>query len=1149
MPNVESKIVVNIRAVVDGLPQVKELSASVNALNKKGSGTLTSDLDKVEKGFLGVGKAGTFAKLAAFDPLAVGGRLLTGLFRSLLMQLNFLIAGFAIFLATLPAIGFGLLIKEGLQWNSVMEQTKIGMTALIQSTQNLFSKDQPNKPLEGLEAFQAASAIAEVAALRLRIKIIPLKATSEELLPIFNQIVVAGATAGLTLNQTEDTFISLASAAQILNVPIERLGTEIRLLLGGVSRETSRLAPALFGTAAAARAFVKEHKAAGDLFPALQTKLVAYNMALVRSESSFATLAQNSKEVFQLLAGLATTGLFEKIKQGLTVIVSTFFDLHAGKLKTEYEALFNFINNALSRIGDFMLGLLMKVVGYLQGIAAYVKDNAQSVSNVLSDLLNISIQLGGILGDVASIVGDTDKARAETADWHTILGYVAITLAICRDAINLIIGAIQVLGGVILIDLLEPLWAAAKFFGMFSQAAEDAATAIQRVQQGALSFSESGIKRMSDAAEGAATNAAVERFLNGGTIGINRNNNPLADSTNMVPKKLSPVVDTKDAERAIKRLIQLVKRTAALQRQLADSAIAGEMAVADQAYELLRQRTETEMSEADRAYKHRLLSIQEFYAEKGRLDDKASEAEKAHLRFNFEEEKKILANKIREIKDEFEGTLTSKGLMGGLLNDPKDSNAAKDQLREQERIKLSLVNNELEKKRVELDTQLLLIDGKRVRTQEELAAALADAQLEFQQLTTSLQADLLAESNQVADADLVRLGQDLRSKFKEVIAEEAGISSEAIKSIIGDLDSFGSVSAQTVRDILTQEGVRFEDLSASARGLITLFELLQNKTKAASVDRSVGVINTFTDARKADIQDRVSRGVLTEVQGRQAIALAEQRANIDLERQLELMIDLLPLTEAQKNSLEGLDMTSFINQLSTMKGLTQEQISALLALKQQLNQAGREADALGNAINSTIVNDLGSFFNTIIDGNQSLADSFRQLFSGLLLDIAKLIMQMYIMKAISALLGLTGIGTGGAGSASGIGGTISHLGGGHLAEGGEARGPGTSKSDSILSWLSNGEWVIPAQRVAQYGRGFMRSLTDGTFGRSFMRLAAGGPVGASRADSNAFSVGLRNVNLFDPELLAEHMNNAHGERVLLNIISKNPTKVRQLLGL
>lgn len=61
----------------------------------------------------------------------------------------------------------------------------------------------------------------------------------------------------------------------------------------------------------------------------------------------------------------------------------------------------------------------------------------------------------------------------------------------------------------------------------------------------------------------------------------------------------------------------------------------------------------------------------------------------------------------------------------------------------------------------------------------------------------------------------------------------------------------------------------------------------------------------------------------------------------------------------------------------------------------------------------------------------------------------------------------------------------------NYASGGSVYGPGTGTSDSIPARLSNGEYVITAARVRQFGVGYFDSLNSGRAPRQF---AAGGPV-------------------------------------------------------
>lgn len=61
-----------------------------------------------------------------------------------------------------------------------------------------------------------------------------------------------------------------------------------------------------------------------------------------------------------------------------------------------------------------------------------------------------------------------------------------------------------------------------------------------------------------------------------------------------------------------------------------------------------------------------------------------------------------------------------------------------------------------------------------------------------------------------------------------------------------------------------------------------------------------------------------------------------------------------------------------------------------------------------------------------------------------------------------------------------------------LAGGGYVEGPGTGTSDDIPAMLSNGEYVIPAVRVTQYGLGLMESLRTGSYELERQHFAKGG---------------------------------------------------------
>lgn len=116
--------------------------------------------------------------------------------------------------------------------------------------------------------------------------------------------------------------------------------------------------------------------------------------------------------------------------------------------------------------------------------------------------------------------------------------------------------------------------------------------------------------------------------------------------------------------------------------------------------------------------------------------------------------------------------------------------------------------------------------------------------------------------------------------------------------------------------------------------------------------------------------------------------------------------------------------------------------------------------------------------------------------------------------------------------------------------GGHVLGAGTSTSDSILSLLSNGEYVIRASSVKMLGTDILDEINAGRF-----RFAEGGLVGAgvsSLPEKNPagtapnVNVGSPNIiNVFDPNLVGDYVRTSDGTRAIINVISKNKKTVRE----
>ncbi|WP_347253453.1 tape measure protein [Leminorella grimontii] len=151
--------------------------------------------------------------------------------------------------------------------------------------------------------------------------------------------------------------------------------------------------------------------------------------------------------------------------------------------------------------------------------------------------------------------------------------------------------------------------------------------------------------------------------------------------------------------------------------------------------------------------------------------------------------------------------------------------------------------------------------------------------------------------------------------------------------------------------------------------------------------------------------------------------------------------------------------------------------------------------------------------------------------------------------------------TAGSGAASGAASAVSVA----AATGGHITGPGTSTSDSIPAWLSNGEFVMKTRAVQRYGVGFMHALNNG----QLPKFASGGlvssptPQSYSRVnespeklkaiapgDSQAQAPVIQQTLVLDSaEAFSAGINTVGGKRSMMTFIRANAQTLRQELGI
>lgn len=329
--------------------------------------------------------------------------------------------------------------------------------------------------------------------------------------------------------------------------------------------------------------------------------------------------------------------------------------------------------------------------------------------------------------------------------------------------------------------------------------------------------------------------------------------------------------------------------------------------------------------------------------------------------------------------------------------------------------------------------------------------------------------------------------------------QEADLDSK--KKYVKDLRAFNKEMASISHEYINTFGLdkaKSEGMNTDALYKFEAMEkydtvLKQVTLQVAKLNKD-GLDRTLTADEKATLQLNKSLVTLIpnlmkqyEAQLKLNDVMAQYEAKISI---ANTKLDILNQDVANGNILE-------INSYSQKRALLQEVHNALVAEKQAvIALAGTEANATDaqklrlaqinlalkkneNEIQNTglltkrfMTDAFTNAFMSIINGTSSVADAFKNLANAIISELLRVIVVQRIVGALTKMMGFSG---GGSVSPQGFysvgdgkawGGVVKKADGGPM---GEVRGPGTSTSDSIPAWLSNGEYVIRAAAVQKMG--------------------------------------------------------------------------------
>jgi tape measure domain-containing protein len=319
-----------------------------------------------------------------------------------------------------------------------------------------------------------------------------------------------------------------------------------------------------------------------------------------------------------------------------------------------------------------------------------------------------------------------------------------------------------------------------------------------------------------------------------------------------------------------------------------------------------------------------------------------------------------------------------------------------------------------------------------------------------------------------------------------------------------------------------------------------------SKTEADVIRAESAILKEKIDQAKQEHSDMadVARASLAEVE------LAWRRGQVSVEKYQQALVaareaNIITAEEMREKTIaSGNDMGVALS-LGFERAREKMQTDAEVMI-----QIGEQ---IGDQISGGLVSAWDSFISRSASAKEAFLDFARSTISWL----SQIILKQMLLNAIG--FGSTTAANGTVTAGTGLLGMLGFAGGGSI--------PGMSPSktsDNIPIWATAGEFMQPVAAVDYYGINFMElirrrlfprhiaiALAGGTLPRipSGNRLAGGGqPAAAPATTIKSGDTRLRVINVLDRNMVGDFLRTADGETAILNMIRRNGTTIRTLIG-
>jgi hypothetical protein len=331
-------------------------------------------------------------------------------------------------LATAIPIALNLLsslFQKGVDYNSQLEQTRLGIAAIIASLAEMESAD--GQKLSGADALAAGFELAGDQLAKLKVDAINTTATFEQIAPAFQAGLGPGLAAGLSLDQIRQTTVQIVQAAGSLGIPMHQVNQEVRAILEGTINEDARLAKVL----GISNEMVKKWKEQGTLAEELNKRLDKFTLAGERAANTLDGLKSNLQEALNVFSGDATDQAFEVLKGRIQKLLPQLFDFKNARLDQSFQPLSDLLDGIFSRAINIAGDVIEKIISGVKRVSLFLGENKSTISAILDAGERI-------IGSLLRMVGHLFNMSRGTDVWKDGLGLAHGVLLIIEGVLSVV---------------------------------------------------------------------------------------------------------------------------------------------------------------------------------------------------------------------------------------------------------------------------------------------------------------------------------------------------------------------------------------------------------------------------------------------------------------------------------------------------------------------------------------------------------------------------------------------------------------------------------------------------------------------------------------------------------------------------------------